>query len=104
MDNTLSKFFVNENKVIAANTTVDVDYFAYKKKEYPKKEKVRMIFVGRIEKHKGIYDILSVMEQLRAEPCYIELYGSGSCVEDLKNKIEEKKLDSKVILKGRKTR
>jgi len=72
-----------------------------------KKSKLKKIlFVGRLEKEKGIFLLINVFNKLSIKNKNIVLYivGSGSCVSRLQNKINKLNLCKKIKLVGFKTR
>lgn len=61
----------------------------------------KIIFIGRIEKGKGIDDLISFAENYSGFHSFkIDIYGAGTYEEVLKKKVEEKKLNNIIQFKG----
>lgn len=64
----------------------------------------RVIFVGRIERSKGVLDLLSMAELLRDRsrvPVIFDVCGEGSSLTELKHGVSQKGLDEIVRIRGR---
>lgn len=61
---------------------------------------VRLIYTGRVVKSKGLFELLKVLSEIR-ENYYFEMVGGGEDLEDLRIKVEDLKLESKVRLLGK---
>ena len=62
-----------------------------------------LLFVGRIEKEKGVFDLLQIAEKLDnlgINHIIIHICGNGSCENELRLAVVEKKLDNKFQLHG----
>lgn len=57
--------------------------------EYPKGDKIRFLFMGRVMAEKGINELFEVMKKLVAEGINCELYVLGGYEEDYEEKIDE---------------
>jgi len=66
---------VSNNKVVFIPPSVDLDKFPFR--EDRKHKVLRIIYVGRIDRMKGIFDILKVAKFLRHEPLEFYLIGEG---------------------------
>jgi glycosyltransferase involved in cell wall biosynthesis len=62
-----------------------------------------VLFVGRVERSKGVLDLLEAMKDLliREETLRLVFVGDGGVVEDLKSKAEQYRLDRRVRCLGR---
>lgn len=61
----------------------------------------KIAFSGRVERNKGVFDILEMAEQLRNEGVTFELCGDGSALEELKQECQQRGLDDIVSIHGR---
>ena len=64
----------------------------------------RIVFVGRVEQNKGVFDVVSVADALRQRsylPVVFEICGDGNALPDLKRAVAEKKLAAAVTIHGR---
>jgi len=64
----------------------------------------RVIFVGRVERDKGVLDILPMAEQLRGRssvPIVFDVCGEGGTLGELKRGVTEKRLDAFISVHGR---
>lgn len=70
--------------------------------EYIQSESLRLLFIGRIVQGKGVMEMLSATEQiLRHEPrAYLDIIGDGPMMGEVKQKIKQLGLETKIILKG----
>lgn len=60
-----------------------------------------IVFAGRIERSKGVFDILSMAKQLKNENVLFHICGNGSDLDELKNACTESNLDGNVKIHGR---
>lgn len=60
---------------------------------------VRFLFMGRLGKRKGVYDIIESARAIQSHNVEIELYGDGE-VEQVKRSVLENKVDDKVLVRG----
>lgn len=60
---------------------------------------VKFLFMGRIGKRKGVYDILQALQYIRAQNFEIQLYGDGE-LESVANLIQQNQLQDRVKLCG----
>jgi glycosyltransferase involved in cell wall biosynthesis len=65
----------------------------------PPKTKVNFLFMGRLGKRKGVYDIIESARQIRAENIKISLYGDGE-IENVKTMIAANGVEDKVQVCG----
>jgi glycogen(starch) synthase len=69
----------------------------------PQPSPFRILFAGRIEANKGVYDLLELAKRLRASnqsPVVFELCGKGSALEDLQVQVRENTLGEHFRLHG----
>jgi glycosyltransferase involved in cell wall biosynthesis len=64
-----------------------------------KKAPVRFLFMGRLGKRKGVYDIIESAKNIRSENVEIQLYGDGE-VDFVRQMINARALDEKVTVCG----
>jgi len=57
-----------------------------------RKRKNKIIFAGRIEKDKGVWDLIKAVEILQNKKIYLDLVGNGSESENIKNYLTDKKI------------
>jgi len=73
-------------------------------KEYVKntkpEAKIQILFLGWVEKNKGIYDILECAKILKNENIEWIIGGNGKAFDDVQQKIYDSGLEDKMILKG----
>ncbi len=60
-----------------------------------------VVFAGRIERNKGVFDILSMAESLQSQAVIFHICGGGPAEEELKNECQKRNLTSLVIIHGR---
>lgn len=60
-----------------------------------------IVFAGRIERNKGVFDILSMAEKLRHEHIVFHICGSGSALDELVIACKQQNLCDKVQIHGR---
>ena len=60
-----------------------------------------VVFAGRVERYKGVFDILEMAEKLRDENVVFHICGGGSALKELKNKAELCNLTQYVFIHGR---
>jgi len=59
-----------------------------------------IVFAGRIERNKGVFDLLAIMDQLREEAVVLEICGEGSDLSELENECKRLDLDNRVHIHG----
>jgi glycosyltransferase involved in cell wall biosynthesis len=84
---------------VIGNFAADSFFEEKYKKETFSKDALRMVAVGNLKYPKNYVYLIEAFKQLRDYPVYLDIYGQGSCEEEIQRKIEEYKLD-KVTLKG----
>lgn len=67
-------------------------------KDFEKNGKLIVLFAGRVEKSKGIWEVIQAIENLDV---VFKIAGDGSLVDELKKYIQENKLEEKIILLGK---
>lgn len=80
---------VDENKILYIPYGVDIKTFSYQRKKL-NKEKIKFLFVGRVEAAKGIYYLIKAFEELKELNIELEIVGSiatkDKCIcEDIRN-------------------
>ena len=60
-----------------------------------------VVFAGRIERNKGVFDILKMADKLRNENIIFHICGDGPMLEELKNECAIRKLENHVFIHGR---
>ena len=60
-----------------------------------------VVFAGRIERNKGVFDILSMAESLQSQAVIFHICGGGPAEEALKSECQKRNLTSRVIIHGR---
>ena len=60
-----------------------------------------VVFAGRIERNKGVFDILKMADKLRNENITFHICGDGPMLEELKNECALLKLENQVHIHGR---
>lgn len=90
----------NAEKIIVIYNGVDVRYF--KKRSVLKNDFLTITTVARIEKEKGIFDLIEAFEQLYYEYNNIKLVivGDGSEINDLTNEVDRRNLKQAVQILG----
>ncbi len=86
------KFKISVSKIKIIQNYIDIELF---KPLNISKEKSRIIFVGRLEKQKNLFNLIEAIDNL---PIKLVLVGKGSLKEKLKNFAKEK--NAKVEFKG----
>ncbi len=61
----------------------------------------RVIFTGRVERTKGVFDLLSVAQSLRYEGVVFDICGEGRSLSELRREIEKLGLEDVVYVHGR---
>jgi glycosyltransferase involved in cell wall biosynthesis len=61
----------------------------------------RVLFAGRVESAKGVFDLLSMAETLRSEGVIFDICGGGASLEDLRREVLERGLSESVLIHGR---
>ena len=72
----------------------------YEEKKVVLKDKT-ILFVGRLEKHKGIFTFLKALKLLSSNVIWkVQIIGEGRCFKDVQKKVQELGLESKVEFLG----
>lgn len=73
---------------------------SYEEKKVSFKDK-KILFVGRLEKHKGIFSFLKALMLLPSNITWkAQIIGEGNCFKDVKKKVQELGLESKIEFLG----
>jgi len=67
-------------------------------KEFIKEGILKIIFAGRVEKSKGIYELIEAVRDLDVS---LKIAGDGSLFEEIKEYLRKEKLDHKIVLLGK---
>lgn len=94
----LIKIGIPPAKIIFIPPVVNLRNFSYRRPV--KREILRVLYLGRIDKRKGVFDIVKVAELLRNEPFKFCLVGEGLDKSRLKEKIKALKLKNIEVLAG----
>jgi glycosyltransferase involved in cell wall biosynthesis len=92
-ENKISNICSNKNIRILYNPTV------IKEINHIESQRVRFLFMGRLEKRKGIYDIIEAAKYIKNPDVIINLYGDGN-LEEFQKLIIDNNLQEKVQIKG----
>jgi glycogen synthase len=60
-----------------------------------------IVFAGRIERNKGVFDILSVAEKMQSQDVIFHICGGGPAEDELNAECEKRNLTNRVIIHGR---
>jgi glycosyltransferase involved in cell wall biosynthesis len=96
----LSYYKVNNKKIKLIYNGINVDEFIYKNRNYNKKERIRVGFVGRLEKVKGPDYLLQALKHLKNENFICYIAGEGSLKKYLLEVVEKLNLKNKVKFIG----
>ena len=61
----------------------------------------RVLFAGRVESAKGVFDLLTIAETLRSEGVVFDICGSGASLNELRQEVANRGLDDVVLVHGR---
>jgi len=67
-------------------------------KDFIKEGELKIIFAGRVEKSKGIYELIKAVRDLEVS---LKIAGDGSLFDEIKEYIRKEKLDNKITLLGK---
>ncbi|MEM2704399.1 MAG: glycosyltransferase family 4 protein [Candidatus Bathyarchaeia archaeon] len=97
---TLVSLGLNEAKIVING--MGVEDKLVKEFERPQKKEYDAVFIGRIEKEKGIFDLLKAWVSIvkRRPMAKLLIIGDGSELENVKRYIKESKISDNVILTG----
>jgi glycosyltransferase involved in cell wall biosynthesis len=89
---TNQKFFidhgiVNKNSRLIPGSGVNIEKHRYE--EYPSSDTVRLLFIGRIMKAKGIDELLAAAQHVKREYPNVQFELIGGCEEDYSEKLKE---------------
>ncbi|WP_240342610.1 glycosyltransferase family 4 protein [Methylococcus sp. EFPC2] len=59
-----------------------------------------VVFAGRVERNKGVFDILDMADRLRDKNVVFEICGGGSALEELRNECTQRNLELFVHIRG----
>lgn len=95
----IDETFVPEDFVTVIHNGIDENKFANFTR-YSNPQKVNLIYVGRVIKEKGVFDLVKVVEQLKNENVHLTIVGSGADFESLKQQVSDKNLKDIVTFSG----
>lgn len=97
----LCEHWKNEISAICNNKNIQILYNPCLIKEFEKitTNKINILFMGRIGKRKGVYDIIEAAKSITNPDVEINLYGDGD-LKEFEKLINENDLQNKVKLKG----
>lgn len=78
------QFFKNSKKIVRRNFIIEKKNIIKEKT----KGKLKLLYVGQIEKHKGIFFLLETLSKLKIENYKLQIVGAGSRDLELKKKIK----------------
>lgn len=93
---------VAPEKVVVVSNTLNIEQFdPIERKEF-KTDKFRMLYVGGINYHRGIQNVIKAISILkkRGVDVHFDLVGDGSYLADIKNLVEESQVSDEVTIHG----
>ena len=66
------------------------------------KDKVKLLFIGRLSKEKGLLEFLKALNELKNKDITFDILGSGECLSEVKNYVTENEMRN-VYIHGHKT-
>ena len=94
---TLESKFVSKKVTVIPNY-IDTDLFRIESKK--KDRDFSFLFVGGLESHKGVLELVKAFHKANLEDTSLHLVGNGILEQDIKQYIDSEKLGGKVILHG----
>lgn len=95
----MSETFVDDKKVKVIHNGVDGSLFENEKIEKDKKY-TDIYFIGRVEKSKGIINIIEMMKSINRD-VILHVVGDGPCLEEAKKKAEDLNIKDRIIFHGK---
>jgi len=95
-DTIRSKYKIDDVKVIP--NYIDTDKFCIK--EEPVSDDFRFLFVGGLEAHKGVLELVKAFHKSNFDDAMLHIVGSGILENDIKTYIEKKDLNKAVKMYG----
>lgn len=92
----LEETFIHENDIVTIYNGFDKRKMDDLKVLKPNDGVVRIIFMGRLEKSKGIFVIVDMLEDMALENFKLSFVGIGSDLEELKKKVSESSISNSV--------
>lgn len=92
------EFSLPKDKLIKISNWIDINAYQIKTKEI--RTPIKILFLGWIEKNKGIWDLLKVVKSLRDENFIIDFAGNGKEYDDFQAAVKSEQLENKIILHG----
>lgn len=91
---------INPNKIFKATTVIPTEYtkeYSLKIKSNNKNGIKKFLFLGRIEKEKGLYELINAIKKYEKK-VLLTIVGDGSIWEDLNNKINNDNILKKIVI------
>lgn len=98
----ISETFVDAGRVRVIHNGVDPSLFVKVGRKSGEDSPVNLLFVGRVDKSKGILTMVDILKDLDRN-VVLHIIGDGSCMEELKSRIDKYSMGEKIVLHGRKT-
>lgn len=97
----LSKTIKTKLTNICQNSNIEILYNPVLLKEFHhiSSDKIRIVFMGNLNKNKGVYDIIEAAKYIKNPNVIINLYGDGD-LDEFKKLIAKNNLENKVKIKG----
>lgn len=98
----ISETFVDAGRVRVIHNGVDPSLFVKVGRKSGEDSPVNLLFVGRVDKSKGILTMVDILKDLDRN-VVLHIIGDGSCMGELKSRIDKYSMGEKIVLHGRKT-
>lgn len=96
----LEETFVPEDNVFVIHNGLDLKkYEGLEKKEHS--DIVRIIYTGRVVRSKGLFDFVTILEQISTAKIMFDIIGDGEDMSELKEFVIKKGLKEKVVFHGK---
>ena len=90
----------DEKKLFVRYNWIDIQSIKTDANSTPHEQTLRILFMGWMERNKGIYEILEVADRLRDYPVKWTLAGDGKETEPIRARIKELNLEDRIELPG----
>lgn len=89
-----------KKKIMVVYNGISLNRFSFQ--EWKKKELKNLVFIGRLDKEKGIFDLINALKILKNNGIILELqiFGEGAYKNEIKRKIEKDNLKNQIKLMG----
>lgn len=95
--------YLNKDKINIVKNSIDINLYKACKEEKYKKERINLLFVGRLSKNKGVEGIIESLKFLDYMKLNLKIVGAGEELEALKEIVKKNNFISKVKFVGKKT-